>query len=101
MSSNGTVTEGEHLIQSGAALVLCSSFGNVRMMAHNSGGNVIVSGAGSESIDCGPAALWLTSSSPVSGNVVLEAGSAGTVTIASGPPFEGPNIITTPETITL
>jgi hypothetical protein len=101
MSSQGTVTEGEHLIQSGADLVLASTFGNVRLMAHYSEGNVIISGAGSASMDCGPAALWLKSSTPLAGTVILEAGIGGTVTITSGPPFEGPSIETTPETITL
>jgi hypothetical protein len=89
------------LIQSGGDLVLTSTFGDAKLIASDSGGNVIVSGGSSVALDSGPAALWLTSSSPVSGSVILEAGTGGTVTVTTGPAFEGPALIMSPETITL
>lgn len=99
MSSNATMTECDHQIQCGADLVLASTFGDVRMMA--SSGNVIVSGVNSASMDCGPAAVWLSSSTPATGKVVIEAGTGGTVAMTCGPSFEGPNLLMSPETITL
>jgi hypothetical protein len=101
MSSKGDMVCGAHQLHALGDIDLQSFGAAVTIRAAGDDADLVLDGAGTANLSCGPSVLTMTQSGPIQGKIDMMAGEQGTINLWVGLPIIGPQIKMEPEKITL